>query len=325
MQKFYLKIRPVDTIAKLSGFSNPSQYKIERANYDPFSHPKFDQSKELFHGFMPFLDKPFLSKGAASSAGSRHHAFENCLSALRFIRLIFWQDVAVLYRLYPDLKVFKSSLINRNIEVFKRWVEVVCDKNCTMIDENEVLVHVGNNEKNVDDLDAQVIFSKQLEELSKQQEISSLKLDLLLAKQSNSGKQCTNSSSQNMKPDDYTHTTNCILQSLQKLDDLGIEGVFNQWISKFWSQGVEFRPLRDLETGRQKLHKKYYVPSLKSTIRRRRDICIWIEKLTSRLESIPLAIEEAKRIQRQLGSNGELISMHGLWMWIGGYSRDTTV
>lgn len=193
---------------------------IDRAKYDPFTHPQMKDGKDLFHGFMPFLDKLSPSDGVENNSMNQHHALRNSVSALKFIRLILWQDLGVLYRTHPHLQLFKCSLIQQNLDIFKRWVDIVNGCGDVLLEKSGCFSGKANEECNSSHHE----LSEQIQQLSRQQELTSMKIDLLLAKQPSSANQvtCMNSklpTGKDRVPINTMEPSFKILNSLQKMDD----------------------------------------------------------------------------------------------------------
>eukprot|EP00210_Caulerpa_lentillifera_P008807 g8403.t1 len=311
-QRFYLKLRPVDTIAKMSGFSSPQNYYINRAQVDPFNHPELQQYKCLFHGFMPFLDDQLSCSGAGTSQNrkSRHNALINAVSALKFLRRVFWQDAALLYLTHQNLQIFSCSLIEGNKEGFLKFVELVNGS-----------VEAAHQEEQSGSQKIPFGFMDVVKDLKKQQSITNAKIDVLLRNQVKCRAQlddCEKNSAKKIKTNEVRNDQNgamtnkdvTFIKWLRPLnDDMTLEKVFLEWSQPFKNEGVTMPPMKELHKAHKCLGARFYDLKLKSAIRRRKDICEWLERLADSLGSIALALEEAKRYRMKINKNGKEASL----------------
>ena len=129
MKKFYLKLRSVLTISKLSGFSDPSCHWIARAEADPFAWSDNPQDSAMFTSFMPFLDSETTHEAVHAQLSIGQHTENEVVKALKFLRIVAWQDLAALYNMgLVDLSFFKSALIQKNWSTFQSWAAFVAEK-----------------------------------------------------------------------------------------------------------------------------------------------------------------------------------------------------
>ena len=64
-------------------------------------------------------------------------AAQNVLDVLRYLRMVFWQDIPYYYKEYADLPIFSSTLFHVHWTAFKRWCEIVWAVNKEMISISE--------------------------------------------------------------------------------------------------------------------------------------------------------------------------------------------
>lgn len=181
----YTKVRTSDTIARMAGFDGAHEYYLARATFSPFDVAKFSspRDQELFRGFMPFLDDHSIEqKLLQMQQKDGYNCGINCFRALQFLRLIFWQDAAILYRENKDLEIFTSLLIKSRIDVFERWSRFVC--------QHEDKVLTNGNESGESGVNPEIIQSLEstMAEFRVALQSVSLKLDkAIAAKEDQSG------------------------------------------------------------------------------------------------------------------------------------------
>lgn len=123
-QHYTLGVQTAKLVGRMCGFESGKEFYLPRARTDPFTHPAMADHLAMFQAFMPELDDKQLHKILLEEmVTNTHKAGYNAMQALKFIRVVFWQDAPFLFRLYPESVIFKHSLFQEHKESFEAWCE----------------------------------------------------------------------------------------------------------------------------------------------------------------------------------------------------------
>ena len=86
MKKHYLKLRPVETIFRMSGFLNASDHWVGRAQLDPLE--AMPEAAPMFQSFLPFLDNPVILEHATDQLKKGKKTEWVVFCTLKYIRAV---------------------------------------------------------------------------------------------------------------------------------------------------------------------------------------------------------------------------------------------
>ena len=97
--------------------------------------------------------------------------------------------------------------------------------------------------------------------------------------------------------------------------------LWNEWKKGFVSDGIEWKPLSVLEKERRLKKRRYFHESLETTIRRRREICHYIQRKSTEFKSDDKALYHTERVRKDLvqkatNTKKSKCSLYKLWQHI---------
>ena len=134
--RFYDKLIPPDDVARLAGHGSQASYCLDRdrASIREFitTHPG---SEAMFGVLFPdvFDDDVWdatrrMSERSDSSSRDPHSTPLQCLKAFDFVTRVLFQDLPLLRRDFPDLRIFRSGPLVKHGSHFEAWCSFVFDR-----------------------------------------------------------------------------------------------------------------------------------------------------------------------------------------------------